>query len=311
MEKLFFDTEKDGFYGTYYINPKEYHFAMIGMFGDDPNDYMAKCGAKWLHKNGVNVLCMSPGKKDYSHVNYPLERIETAIQWLKNNGNKKIGIVGMSTTGMDALVAASFFSDITLTFALTPSDFIWQGFEQGNKDGCKEWPIEGESLFSYREKPLPYMPFCYKNPQYWHVIEQETKRTGDMINSRKLFDDSEAVHPILEEEKIKIEKIHGKLLLIGAEDDVLWDAAKYIRRMEEREHICKLEAVVYKYGTHFVFPESMLKMMLPIGSASFVKFAFQSARKHPKECLETRIDIDVRIRNAIEEWIKGKVGDVG
>ena len=90
MEKLFFDTEKDGFYGTYYINPKESHCAMIGMFGDDPNDYMAKCGAKWLHKNGVNVLCMSPGKKDYSHVNYPLERIETAIQWLKNNGNKKI-----------------------------------------------------------------------------------------------------------------------------------------------------------------------------------------------------------------------------
>ncbi|WP_303320209.1 hypothetical protein [Holdemanella biformis] len=60
--------------------------------------------------------------------------------------------------------------------------------------------------------------------------------------------------------------------------------------------------------THFVFPESMLKMMLPIGSASFVKFAFQSARKHPKECLETRIDIDVRIRNAIEEWKKGEVG---
>ena len=56
MEKLFFDTEKDGFYGTYYINPKESHCAMIGMFGDDPNDYMAKCGAKWLHKNGVNVI---------------------------------------------------------------------------------------------------------------------------------------------------------------------------------------------------------------------------------------------------------------
>ena len=59
--------------------------AVIGLFGDDPNDYMAKCGAKWLHKNGVNVLCMSPGKKNYSHVNFPLERIETAIQWLKNN----------------------------------------------------------------------------------------------------------------------------------------------------------------------------------------------------------------------------------
>ena len=83
-----------------------------GMFGDDPNDYMAKCGAKWLHKNGVNVLCMSPGKKNYSHVNFPLERIEMSIQWLKNNGNQKIGIMGMSTAGMDALVAASLFSDI-------------------------------------------------------------------------------------------------------------------------------------------------------------------------------------------------------
>lgn len=46
MEKIFFEIEKDGFYGTYYINPKESCCAMIGLFGDDPNDYMAKCGAK-------------------------------------------------------------------------------------------------------------------------------------------------------------------------------------------------------------------------------------------------------------------------
>ena len=90
MKKLFFETEKDGFYGTYYENPKGSDCAVIGMFGDDPNDYMAKCGTKWLHKNGVNVLCMSPGKKNYSHVNFPLERIEMSIQWLKNNGNQKI-----------------------------------------------------------------------------------------------------------------------------------------------------------------------------------------------------------------------------
>ena len=116
MKKLFFETEKDGFYGTYYENPQGSDCAVIGLFGDDSNDYMAKCGAKWLHKNGVNVLCMSPGKKNYSHVNYPLERIETAIKWLKNNGNRKVGIMGMSTAGMDSIVAASYFPDITLTF---------------------------------------------------------------------------------------------------------------------------------------------------------------------------------------------------
>lgn len=108
------------------------------MFIGHMKNFMAKCGAKWLHKNGVNALCISPGKKNYSHVNNPLERIETAIRWLKNNGNRKIGIMGMSTAGMDSLVAASFFPDITLTFAFTASDFVWQGFEQGKKDGCKE-----------------------------------------------------------------------------------------------------------------------------------------------------------------------------
>lgn len=115
---------------------------------------------------------------------------------------------------------------------MTPSDFVWQGFMQGKKDGCKEWPIEGESLFSYKGKPLPYMPFCYQHPDYWRIISEESKRTGNMIASRKLFDDSEAAHPITEEEFIKVENIRGKLFLVGAEDDALWDTAKYIRRME-------------------------------------------------------------------------------
>lgn len=90
-------------------------------------------------------MTMSPAKKDYGDHNYPLERIEKAINWLKASGNKKIGIVGASTTGTLALTAASYFEDITLTIGLTPSDFIWQGFMQGKKDGCKEWPVEGKS----------------------------------------------------------------------------------------------------------------------------------------------------------------------
>lgn len=77
------------------------------------------------------------------------------------------------------------------------------------------------------------MPFCYKHPDYWHMISEESKRTGNMVASRKLFDDSEAAHPITEEEFIKVENICGKLFLVGAEDDALWDTAKYIHRIEE------------------------------------------------------------------------------
>ena len=227
MKKQFFVIEKDGFYGTYYENPNGADCAFIGLFGDDPNDFMAKCGAKWLHKNGVNALCISPGKKNYSHVNNPLERIESAIAWLKSHGNRKIGIMGMSTAGMDSIVAASYFPDITLTFGLTASDFVWQGFEQGKKDGCKEWPIPGASTLSWRGEPLAYMPFVYEHPVYWQKIEEETKGSGDIERSTCLFIDSEKAREHTEEEMIKVENIRGKLFLIGADDDSFWEAGKY------------------------------------------------------------------------------------
>lgn len=75
MKVIHFDVEKDGFYGTYYENKAKSICTIIGLFGDDPNDLMAKCGAKWLYKQGVNVMAMSPGKKNYGHVNCPIERI--------------------------------------------------------------------------------------------------------------------------------------------------------------------------------------------------------------------------------------------
>ena len=306
MKHIHFDVETDGFYGAYWKNRKETNCAIIAMLGDDPEDYMAKSCVKWLMKKGLNVLTMSPGKKNYSHHNYPLERIEKAVNWLKANGNEKIGIAGASTTGTLALAAASYFHDITLTIAMTPSDFIWQGFQQGEKDGCGEWPIEGESLFTYRGKPLPYMPFCYKHPKYWQVMREEAKRTGDMTASRKVFDDSEAAHPITEDEFIKIENIKGKLLMIAAEDDSLWNAGKYVKRAEkrlsEKPHECEVEALVYEHGTHFVFPESLLKKIFPIGSGLLLKMMFKAAKDYPEECKQARIDIDRKMVKTIEDW---------
>lgn len=207
---------------------------------------------------------------------------------------------------MLALVAASYFSDITLTVAMTPSDFVWQGFMQGNKDGCKEWPIEGESTLSWHGKPLDYMPFVYKHPDYWKVIEQETKGTGNMLCSRKLFDDSEKAYYLTEKEMIKVENICGKLCLIGADDDTLWNTGKYIRRMDERlkktPHKCDYEVLVYKYGTHFVFPETLIKLLVPGFSKFVMKFIFKSAKEHAGECRQTRIDIDLKLRKVMREW---------
>ena len=99
---------------------------MITMLGDSSDDRMAVSGVKWLHKLGCNVLTMSPSKQDYGHHNYPLERFDHAIKFLKAQGNRKIGIARASTTGMLAPVAASYFHDISLTLAMCPCTLLWR-----------------------------------------------------------------------------------------------------------------------------------------------------------------------------------------
>lgn len=306
MNKLCFNVEKDGFYGAYFKCEKDSNRAMILMLGDNIDDRMAIAGVKWMHRQGCNVMTMSPDKNDYGHHNYPLERFEKAITYMKAQGNEKIGIAGASTTGMLALIAASYFADITLTLAFCPSDFVMEGFYQDGLDGAHERPSNGESTVSYRGEPLPYLPFAYRHPEYWQTIKKESKEGGDMIASRKLFEESERLHPIQEEEKIKVENIKGKIVFVGAEDDVLWDTTKYIRRMMERlemlPHDSQYEALIYEHGTHFAFPQSMLEMMLPVISGLLVRAAFKAGRKYPKECKETRMDIDQRLMGVMKEW---------
>ena len=94
--------------------------------------------------------------------------------------------------------------------------------------------------------------------------------------------------------------------MIAAEDDCLWDAAKYVRRAEkrlnEKPHVCAVETAVYRYGTHFVFPESLLKSIFPVGAGLLLKLMFKAAKEYPKECKETRIDIERRMVRTLSEW---------
>ena len=306
VKREYFTMEKDGFYGAYFENSRPSDRCMIALLGDDIDDHMAVSGAKWLKDRGCNVMTMAPARKDYGHHNYALERFEKAISVIKSKGNLKIGITGASTTGMLALVAASYYHDISLTLAMTPCDFIMEGFCRDGRDGAKERPADGESTISYRGEPLPYLPYAYRHPQYWQMIRKESKESGNMIASRNLFDESERLHPVREEEKIKIENIKGKILFVGAEDDVLWDTCKYIRRMDQRlktlPHQCEYEMLLYPHGTHFVFPESMIRRILPIGSGHLIRFAFQAGKQYPRECKAARVDIDRKVSHFIETW---------
>lgn len=93
---------------------------------------------------------------------------------------------------------------------------------------------------------------------------------------------------------------------MGAEDDALWDTCRYIRRMmkrlEEHLHTCEVEMLLYEHGTHFVFPQSMLKVMLPVGSELLIRLMFKAGREAPSACRRTRIDIDEKLAHSILAW---------
>jgi hypothetical protein len=46
----------------------------------------------------------------------------------------------------------------------------------------------------------------------------------------------------------------------------------------------------------------MLRMMLPVGSGLLVRIMFRAGRQYPKECRQTRIDIDARLRQVFKDW---------
>ena len=310
MKRQVFRVDSDGFNGAWYPADGGSDRGMILMLGDSSEDRMASCAAKWLNRQGIHAMAMSPEKKGYGHHSYPLERFAKALAFMRARGCRAFGVVGASTTGMMALLVGAHYPEISLTIAMSPPDFVMEAFYRDGKDGATERPGDGESSVTWQGKPLPYLPYAYRHPEYWQKIQEESKAGGDRVASRKLFDESERKHPIREEERIRVEDIRGKLIFIGAEDDVLWDTCRYIRRMEARlerlPHACTHESWLYRHGTHFVFPESMLKLMLPVGSGLLVSMMFRAGKEHPKECRETRLDIDRRLRRALAQWREGK-----
>ena len=293
-----------------YIGSEHSTGAIILMLGSGGSNALTKGVSKWLVRQGVNVLSLGPNKEEAGYHSFPLERVAGAIGFLKARGNRRLGVLGASITTIPALTAAARFSDITLTIAVSPCDYVLQGFAQGKRDGCKEWPVGGESMLTWEGKPLSYVNYAYQHPDYWRTVQEETKGSGNMLAARRVFHDTEAKRPLTEEVMIPVEHICGHLLLIGCEDDCLWPTARYIRRMDERlksrEHGCTWDAAIYRYGTHYAFPESMLRQIIPVFPDFLIGRAFLSAREHPKACRQTREDIDRRMKRAIQEWMEEK-----
>ena len=302
-----FRKETDGFCGSFSPLKEETKAAIIVMNDDGPEDFLSKVGIKWLNKIGVSAMAAGPEKEAKGLHSWPLEEVEQAVSWLKESGYEKIGICGLSAGSNMALSAAARIPDITLTIAMTPMDWVYWGYYHGKLDGASEWPAERESSLTWRGEPLPFVPAPYHHPDYWKQIRTESKQRGDMVAGLDFHEYAEKKHPMTEAERIPVENIRGYLLLAGAEDDVLWNTSRAIRRMQKRldetEGACKYEILLYEHCSHFIFPQSMLDLILPKFAADLVlPHIFRETKGYVKECRRSRVDLDKHIKEMIRKW---------
>ena len=301
--RICFNISADSFYGIFYPCKEPTDSGMILMLGDSCSDTMVRAAVRWFNDRGCHVMALSQDKLDPSLHSFPLERIGRVIEILHAKGARRIGFFGMSATAQIALTSAIRFPEISLTIALSPNDYILEGYLR--RDG-RELPADGESVLTWEGKPLPYLPYVWRGKDYWENPRQYARQTRNLVASKTLFDLSEQAHPMTELERIPVEKISGRLILAGARDDCMWDTCKYMERMQKvlagTPGEEKATFLYYDHGTHFLFPQTMLNRMLPICPGLLPRAAFRAAREFPNECRQTRLDLDETLTAAIKSW---------
>ena len=79
---------------------------------------------------------------------------------------------------------------------------------------------------------------------------------------------------------------------------------KISKKIEESENSCNLEVLIYDHFGHFIFPESMMQLLLPRFLVDLIiPRVFSDAKGFVKECRKSRIDLDKHIQSTIKEWI--------
>lgn len=299
------DYDKDGFAGWYY--PVESDCCVIMLIGSRGNDLANRALANWFNKNGCCALGIGkwqkPDEPDGLH-EWPLDYFGKAIHWLKKQGIEKLGLYGISMGGNMALAVASLYPEFSLTIACEAIDMIVEGFIEGKKEGMSEW-CTGSSSYTYQGKSLPYLSYRLSEHEYDYLIKKSTREAHD-LSAIDLYQYTER-YGIPEQCFIPIEKITGRLLIIAAHDDVMWESAKYAQRMKKRleshAHASRSDVIIYPYGTHLLIPYSAGK----VGSfdlGTVVSCLFKSGRKNKKACRDSRQKLERMLSKELAIWQK-------
>ena len=277
-------VKENGFEGILLPGNGSKDKVLIVMSGSNGGMKLTRAFAEFYHKNGIPALALAlfATKETGEFLDrVPVEYVESAIKWLREQGYKKIGIDGASKGSEMALIAASMFSDLSCVIARVPSHFVSEGLKGKKKDKGPS----GTSCWSYKGKELAYAP--YKSRTFDVIGTFLREKEMHIITFNKDKD-------VIPESIIPIENIKAPILLISSKQDTVWPSYDSAVLMES-----KLTEIDFEYEHKHVAYENISHAM--ITDLPFIyKLAFKSERNNSKGCKEDR----EKLKKELLKWVK-------
>lgn len=195
----------------------------------------------------------------------PLERVDSAIKWLKGKGYQKIGMDGTSKGAEYTIAAALAYPEISCVVLKTPSWFYSEGLAHGQPSG--------ESCWSYRGESLPFTPYKSRKINTLKLILEAKEFNILEVNTGK---------KIVPESIIPVEKLKVPILMFSTKADTIWPSA------ESCEKLCEtLKSCGYGYPYKHIAFEHMSHMMLEYCGKE-IKYFIKSEKADPQACYAER-----------------------
>ena len=227
------------------------HPAILLLGGSEGGDMMSHSAPQFAQRGYVAASVAYFGMPGLPQTlqNVPVETIGKAIDDISKRSDvdaNHIAIFGGSKGGELALLAASIYPQIHAVVADVPSPFAWEGIPQGPGPSESSWTVNG--------KPLPYVHYTPLMGQIYGQAFADRKP----LDLRKGYDDAlQANKAQMPGAMFRLENIHGPVLLIGADDDQIWNsnaqsqiALQYLR---DHHHPYADAYVHYNAGHIFLF----------------------------------------------------------
>lgn len=197
------------------------HPVMLLLGGSEGGDSMKAAAPRFAQFGYVAVSVAyfkAPGLPQ-SLESVPVDVIGKALDDIAKRSDvdaNHIAILGGSKGGELALLAASVYPQIHAVIAYVPSPFAWQGIPNGA-------PSAPQSSWTFEGKALPFVEYTQAmGEQFANAYLKH-----EPVDLRVAYDDA-MQHNASEipSAMFHLENIRGPVLLIGADDDKMWDSDK-------------------------------------------------------------------------------------